>query len=372
MLNLPYQSYVAWRVCVTMFHVAAILSTLLRIRTRYKSQRMWLDDYLVIVPMTVDFIYCISPWALPLLSPDPRGTGQFDLRKLWAVLLLCFTVIWFSRICFMLSLARIFPPGSPTRSRILSLVFLFALLFCVVVLLLAFHCDPYNSSATHCVKFLRFDPATKYAYSVDTISDIIMIITPLVVLWKVKLPKLEKRIILAALSGSIMTLLLFAVLMFITFGPFQRYNLPYVILSIMLSHLTAASSLLTCNALVVVTNIFRVYRRRTGRIEEARSPETTSADSSNPTRPAPTSAPVFELDKTKEDANHQSPQSSYDPNIDTTSDGATESEGSAAPVSMFTLTQITMEDYDSRYGPPDSTNPRSRLPGVPISSTRVA
>jgi hypothetical protein len=105
-------------------------------------------------------------------------------------------------------------------------------------------------------------------------------------------------------------------------------------------------------------------------MEEARSPET-SDDSSSPTGPAANSAPAFDLEKTK-DANHRSPESYYDPNLYTVSDDATDSEGSVAPFSMYTLTQITMDDYDSQYGYADSSNPRSRLSELPDGSTRAA
>jgi hypothetical protein len=90
------------------------------------------------------------------------------------------------------------------------------------------------------VKICSFDSSSPQCFIgiVDAISDTIMIITPLAVLWKVKLPKLEKRVILAALSGSIITLLLFGILIFFTFGPFQRIGLPYTIVSTMLSNLT--------------------------------------------------------------------------------------------------------------------------------------
>lgn len=47
----------------------AALSTLFRIKERYQSRQMWLDDYLVILPMTVIIVYCIIPWILPSVSP---------------------------------------------------------------------------------------------------------------------------------------------------------------------------------------------------------------------------------------------------------------------------------------------------------------
>jgi hypothetical protein len=103
-------------------------------------------------------------------------------------------------------------------------------------------------------------------------------------------------------------------------------------------------------------------------MEEAGSPETTSDDSSNPTGPATSSAPGFDLEKTK-DANHRSPELSYHPFLDTTSDDAAGSEGSALPFSMYTLTEITMDDYDSQYGSVDSTNPWSQLSELHVSST---
>jgi hypothetical protein len=101
-------------------------------------------------------------------------------------------------------------------------------------------------------------------------------------------------------------------------------------------------------------------------MDEARNPETAPDNSSSLTGPATNSAPSFDLEETKGDANHRPPGSW------TTSDRATEREGPGAPFSMYILTELTMDDYDSRYGPDDSTNPLPRLLQHPVNSTRAA
>jgi hypothetical protein len=131
-LEIPPQSYVAWRsrhkdilmtsavlkstcnlACITLFHVMAALSTIFRLRERYQTRQMWLDDYLVILPMTVDIVYCIIPWILPSVSPgevnltiilhfielfpddqDPRRVQHSDDDDSWATYLFSFTIIW--------------------------------------------------------------------------------------------------------------------------------------------------------------------------------------------------------------------------------------------------------------------------------------
>jgi hypothetical protein len=152
----------------------------------------------------------------------------------------------------MLTFARIFPPGRPSRSRILLIAWFFAVLYCICMILGGLHCDPTNISDRHCVKFVYGHPAITYVYTgayssgfavllltyvniaVDTLSIIIMIICPLVVLWRIKLPDLEKRVILVALAGSTMTLLVFGALLILTYAPFHKDSVPYLIVICML------------------------------------------------------------------------------------------------------------------------------------------
>lgn len=73
---------------------------------------MWLDDYLIVIPMAGEIFYCISPWVVPSFMPgrcrelcdvlyhimiiitDPRTTPIFNLGNVWLLLMLCFAIVW--------------------------------------------------------------------------------------------------------------------------------------------------------------------------------------------------------------------------------------------------------------------------------------
>lgn len=73
--------------------------------------------------------------------------------------------------------------------------------------------------------------------TVDTVSTIVMVLCPLVVLWRIKLTKQETCITFAALSSSTMTLVVFGVLLIFIYAPFQRDSVSYLIVTCMLWNL---------------------------------------------------------------------------------------------------------------------------------------
>ena len=161
---------------------------------------MWLDDYLIILPMTVIIVYCIIPWILPSVAPGEHNlmiiffplTSTFliikipgqsiqmtmTLGRVTCSLLqsfgkstnclaifttqFAFHLSRFSRICFMLSIARILPLGKPSRSRILLIAWFFAVLYCACMILAVCHCDPMDGPNRHCVVFALGHPINTY------------------------------------------------------------------------------------------------------------------------------------------------------------------------------------------------------------------
>ena len=47
---------------VTLLHLLAAGSTLLRLVHRWKTNRMWWDDYITVIPLMVDIIFIILMW----------------------------------------------------------------------------------------------------------------------------------------------------------------------------------------------------------------------------------------------------------------------------------------------------------------------
>ncbi|KIM46677.1 hypothetical protein M413DRAFT_56398, partial [Hebeloma cylindrosporum] len=50
------------KVSVTLFHLLAVGFTLLRLVYRWKTKRLWWDDYITIIPLMVDILYIILMW----------------------------------------------------------------------------------------------------------------------------------------------------------------------------------------------------------------------------------------------------------------------------------------------------------------------
>jgi len=47
-------------VTLTIFQAIAISSTLYRLVRRYRIQRLWWDDYVVVIPLVMDIVYAVT------------------------------------------------------------------------------------------------------------------------------------------------------------------------------------------------------------------------------------------------------------------------------------------------------------------------
>ncbi|EDR08954.1 uncharacterized protein LACBIDRAFT_296577 [Laccaria bicolor S238N-H82] len=59
-MGLPAQSVLAWKITLTIFQAIAISSTLYRLWRRYRIQRLWWDDYVVVIPLVMDIVYTVT------------------------------------------------------------------------------------------------------------------------------------------------------------------------------------------------------------------------------------------------------------------------------------------------------------------------
>lgn len=57
-------------VCISILHCVAIAVGASRLWLRYRSSRMWWDDYLVILPVLFDIFYWITLLAIPRPGPS--------------------------------------------------------------------------------------------------------------------------------------------------------------------------------------------------------------------------------------------------------------------------------------------------------------
>ncbi|KAF8886298.1 hypothetical protein BD779DRAFT_1786546 [Infundibulicybe gibba] len=188
------RSFLVWRICLTSFHAIAILSTIFRLYRRASTHRWWWDDTFACPALVADCIYLAALWDLPgLLYTPTTQTWALLLQTLPLTLLLCFV-----RVSLALSIARIFPSWQTTRRTIICVAIIIALAYSILAILLGISCGlphvnipiPRVALATICV---------------DIISDSFLVAIPLTTLWNIKLPRDQRRLVLAGFSSGICT-----------------------------------------------------------------------------------------------------------------------------------------------------------------------
>jgi len=146
----------------------------------------------------------------------------------------------FSRISLLLSVARIFPPGNPVKRNCYLLSVLFILLYVTCMVANTLLCrkrdepKPFYRMAPHCVttpggqfphgiitvsceyQLHRFSIYSPMCRAVDVCADFLLVVYPLYVLWKVKLPTRPRRLKIVAFCAS--TLTLFSAIIYLIFA----------------------------------------------------------------------------------------------------------------------------------------------------------
>ncbi|KIM47026.1 hypothetical protein M413DRAFT_268127 [Hebeloma cylindrosporum] len=268
-MYLPEQNLLAWEICLTLFHFFIVGFTCLRLGHRWRTKQMWWDDYSACIPLTVDVIFIILTWLRfrdgVAGIPEMGGFVYSD----WFGVALGWTVIWGSRISLSLSIARVFPAKNTCRRFLLGLSIAFFLSYLANLLAAAVPCrtterawysQAFNRKS--CIKKLGARVIPLYlTFLLDLRAEILLLVTPLVMLWKVKLPTKERRLILALFASSLITLLTsitFSIIWGLTIDQGDRS----VILIAMLGLLQAGLCLLICSLLIITMFFYRFILRK--------------------------------------------------------------------------------------------------------------
>ncbi|KAF5322353.1 hypothetical protein D9619_002205 [Psilocybe cf. subviscida] len=112
---------------------------------------------------------------------------------------------------------------------------------------------------THFIYSLNADDLLIH-FSVNVIGDVILVVCPIIILWRIKLSsQRDRQMILVALSTNIITTLILSVTAIFGYGPAKK-DTSYIILMYMLMHMATAFTLFSCNLLVVGSTIYRAVR----------------------------------------------------------------------------------------------------------------
>ncbi|PPQ91565.1 hypothetical protein CVT25_008602 [Psilocybe cyanescens] len=247
------------KVCVTMVQAVSITSMIIRLVHRWRIKRMWWDDWVTFVPLLVDCLYLSFMW---------KGTQgwHYHYGELCRLCRYCdqkldrnFRV---SRVSLALSTARIFPAKHFYRRVALWISGIFLFLCIMNVMMVIFKCwqssDQNTSQMLPCAqKGTSFKVIT-----LDALAEVILVVTPLVMLRNIRLPKSERRLILALFSSSILSFL-GSVAFFVVWILARSVGQQSVFITKMTAQLQVAISLLVCNLLVVTMLFYRISQRET-------------------------------------------------------------------------------------------------------------
>ncbi|KIJ64124.1 hypothetical protein HYDPIDRAFT_175806 [Hydnomerulius pinastri MD-312] len=274
------------KVCTSVLQGLAFLFTIFRLWLRYKIHRLWWEDVWAAIAL------CSGASGLMGLWIFLKTTGESYMVGVWIYAFAFTCTVWFVRMSLLCSILRIVYSSQRLRRMILAIAVLFALMWAGLIAQKLYKCTTDMSWQStpqrkdHQLCRLSSSMAA-YELFTDITSDAILILTPIRLLWNVKLPRKQRRMILLIFSSNIVMTML---------------SIFHAVC--MLAHITALTSTTTdfesglslfiCNLLVIVTFSYRKFRRglRNGDPEAT----TTESDSEDDDYTAPTrssSAPQF-------------------------------------------------------------------------------
>ncbi|KAJ7598908.1 hypothetical protein C8J56DRAFT_769342 [Mycena floridula] len=263
-MPIPPQSRLAWASALTAAHTIGIATILYRVSHRYNQRKLWLDDYFVVFALLIDLLYVGSLWGRYHYGLGEPISGMPMPPSLYWLSVLCFfCVVWTSRISMALSIARIFPPRVTPRRIAEGMAILFGAMWFTLTIQTIVICTNdttwHNTVIAQCTSSNKSNVAWITVLTADVIADACLVITPLTLLWRVKLPKNTRRLVLSIFCASVGTCAVSIVVHVLLLGP-KRWGPWKGLLVIVMCHIEASICLLVCNLLVVVTIYFRVFR----------------------------------------------------------------------------------------------------------------
>lgn len=256
---IPQQPSLTWAIVLTLFHLAAIGSTIFRLYRRYTIHRVWWDDFLVVLALTVDLVYFAMLWARYSLNTLNHSV-QTRIILYWISSLSFFIVVWTSRISLALSLSRLLQ-ARQRKMRLMTnaVACIFALIALGLILQLVIVCGT-DSSWHQSVNVQCSGTSWVSSLTADVIADITLISVPLAFLWGIRLPRRQRKMVLSVFSASLLTCA--ASITVHTFllgssnwGPGAGKLVSYT------SHIEATISLCVANLLVMVAYFYQVASR---------------------------------------------------------------------------------------------------------------
>ncbi|KAH9483195.1 hypothetical protein JR316_0005299 [Psilocybe cubensis] len=277
-MTFPHQDPLAWKVALTFVHLLSLGLTIVRIRHRWRTNRLWWDDYVVGIPWALVLVCAALLWAklnskdTPWYMPNAQGF----IHSYWFDGFIFLTITWFSRISLTLSVARLFMPSHPYRIYGYALVVVLFLMYLTSILFTSLSCPGspwWKIDASRCLSNPIRTGGVVIGIiwiTIDFIADVILVITPLLMFWRVRFPKPRDRsLILALFAGNILTMFT-SVLICMIWLSHGLIGPEAAILFKMVGELHATLALLVTNLQIASMVIYRKFRDTTDKSQTRR------------------------------------------------------------------------------------------------------
>ncbi|KAF9002143.1 hypothetical protein BDQ17DRAFT_1542465 [Cyathus striatus] len=262
------QSYLPWKICMTVAHVMAILTACLRIEYRRRSRRIWWDDYAAFVPAVTEALNAVLFLIRLRHFSDEENQilRTLKVRLVFANIPLSVTILWWSRISMSLAIVRITPEWSKSRAIAIYATFTFILTWAVLVISYMLLCTVNNSwqyaNSDILICVPTYQRGIAAGISTDIASDIYLAVLPLYHLWRLRLSPPQRRLVRLVFSTSLLTLIVVVIFLISSYGGiFEGPGSSFLWLMIM--RIEEAVSLIASNLTVLLSWGYKAFFRDT-------------------------------------------------------------------------------------------------------------
>lgn len=245
---------ISWSTIVTLRTVSSTLLilglvlTIFRLTYRIRLRRFWVEDAWAGVAFLCGIAELISTWTYVGIG------GEGGIISFWIYSFTFPSVVWAVRQSILFSIVRIVYATQHLRRLIFCLAGLFLGLWAGLVAQKAWNYGHDTSwyRTTGKVHVFMTRPMIAFELMGDCLSDTILTVLPLRLLWSLRLPKRQKRMIFAIFSSS------FVITVVSIFrGACQIAKYRTVLAPA--TDFETSLSLLVCNLLVTVTFLYRIF-----------------------------------------------------------------------------------------------------------------
>ncbi|KAF8995110.1 hypothetical protein BDQ17DRAFT_1523566 [Cyathus striatus] len=226
-------------------HGLAILSTIFRLFHRFQTQKLWWDDFWAFFALIFDIVMLSMYISFPIAQHVPDRIANIARSTTIVSMSFC---LWGSRISLGVTIVRLLNPGC-MRKISKSVIILFGTFALARLIQKLSLCEEKAFGSLRCVWPLS---AGIMEIVTDIITDGWLTAAPAYMLWHMSLPPRHLRLLQTIFSCAI-----FITLAGIVHAVFLIRGRSLWMTSI--AHFENVLSLITCNLLVLVTYLYRVF-----------------------------------------------------------------------------------------------------------------